>query len=809
MTKSFLTKLITVLAFVLFLLVAIFTIFTSIVKGNITKDYSNILNYSVESAQGGIITEINQAQSYIDLLDQDNIAIPSGYYAAGYAESGAAQLHISGIDGPQPYTLKLSNLDIYVDKSTILPLNSLFSNTTENDRYLFTVKQSDNKHLFILKKMDDILDNMSLFNFSNIVIMSTDGATLYSYTSDNYSSIISNSSSDVVQSFTSGETFTTNSSISGEAMIISVAHKLDDYDIRVLAYMPYDNFSAYINNYMKYHLMQALTIMFICIASAVLVTEIIRRRNSIPTFSTSGNNLILTIKRNGDIIYKSKLFKKDFDVDNIIKYIKNESTQDLDTIFRSNEALYVDLTDKEGNINSFHFTILWSIYGYKLIGNECTKELAEYRKLKTADIIDGVTKLAYQKSFEEDFDKMVVKGRGIRGLFAQISAINLASFKLMLGEHLSETLMRSFAELVSSVFSMYGKLYIMSSQDILFFCDDLNSASEIVNNIASITDPLGKPIRVRENVIKLDIKVGLLSLDTVGQNINVDNILCNTFIALKNATDSIRSKYYILRSANFSRMRTNFAADGTVEKMLANNELDVYFQPQYSLKEKRIVGYEALTRIIGERSREISTGDFISIAEKYGGMLELGKYVYIKSMQFATKVQNKNIAISVNVSPLQLMQMGFVESFLEAYRSHNLKPHSIVVEITETTMIYSFEEVVSKLNILRQHGIETHIDDFGVAYSSMLYLQTLPIQALKIDKSLIDDIDKSKERLAIVRNIINLAKDLKLECVAEGVETEAQKKKLESVKCDRIQGYLIGKAVPEKDAIELLKKDFY
>ncbi|MDD3947464.1 MAG: EAL domain-containing protein, partial [Clostridia bacterium] len=240
--------------------------------------------------------------------------------------------------------------------------------------------------------------------------------------------------------------------------------------------------------------------------------------------------------------------------------------------------------------------------------------------------------------------------------------------------------------------------------------------------------------------------------------------------------------------------------------MVDNGEIEAYFQPQYSLSENKIVGFEALCRIIGPKSAEINVGELISIAEQYGGMIDLGNYICDRAMAFAAEIQDSGIQIAVNVSPIQLMQAGFTSVFLDMFHKHKLKEGVFNIEITEGAALYSFEEAVAKLTIIKNRGVGIHIDDFGVAYSSMLHLKLLPATLLKIDKSLVDDIVESEDAKSIIRNIITLGKDLRLDIIAEGVEKQDQMDLLRELKCDMVQGYVISRAVPRLKAIELIKE---
>ena len=239
---------------------------------------------------------------------------------------------------------------------------------------------------------------------------------------------------------------------------------------------------------------------------------------------------------------------------------------------------------------------------------------------------------------------------------------------------------------------------------------------------------------------------------------------------------------------------------------MARGGIDIWFQPQVNPFTERVVGLEGLFRITDQKAKDVKVYEFIESAEKSGCIVELGEYIYKKCMDFAVMIQDLGVSVSINISPIQFMQAGFCEKFLEEYRKRNLKPNSIHVEILESTMIYSMEDVINKLNILKKNGIGTEIDDFGIAYSSMSYLKKLPIKTLKIDMAFIKDITDNATDRALVKNIINITKDLNLECVSEGVETKEQLEILKKFGCGIIQGYYYSKALPRDQVIDFIKK---
>ena len=194
------------------------------------------------------------------------------------------------------------------------------------------------------------------------------------------------------------------------------------------------------------------------------------------------------------------------------------------------------------------------------------------------------------------------------------------------------------------------------------------------------------------------------------------------------------------------------------------------------------------------------------MAERNGLIMELGKIVIEETFKFAKKIEDTGIHISMNVSPAQLLHSGFVNELLNYFEQYQLKPQRISIEITETFLMENSEDIIAKLRILKEKGFGVHLDDFGIGYSSMLYLKDLPVDTIKIDKEFTKEATTDKFSRIIVTRIVQMALGLDLNIVAEGVENEKQMNLLSHIGCDVIQGYLISKPVNEEETLALIEK---
>ncbi|MFC5513513.1 EAL domain-containing protein [Massilia jejuensis] len=249
---------------------------------------------------------------------------------------------------------------------------------------------------------------------------------------------------------------------------------------------------------------------------------------------------------------------------------------------------------------------------------------------------------------------------------------------------------------------------------------------------------------------------------------------------------------------------------GELREALPRNEISLYFQPIVDLYTGKITKAEALVRWCHPREGIIFPGNFISLAEETGIIHELGDWVFRNALACVKRWKQEfgiDIQVSINKSPKQFLKKGHTEEWAELLRNSGVAGNNIVVEITESVLISNTAVVSENLRQLHQLGMEISIDDFGTGYSSMGYLKRLDANFLKIDQSFVKNMMTLPTDAVIVETIILMGHKLGLKIIAEGVETEQQRKWLESNHCDYLQGYLFSAALEVDDFERLLKAD--
>ncbi len=251
-----------------------------------------------------------------------------------------------------------------------------------------------------------------------------------------------------------------------------------------------------------------------------------------------------------------------------------------------------------------------------------------------------------------------------------------------------------------------------------------------------------------------------------------------------------------------------------LEKELRNaalvnfDEFYLDYQPLFKADSNEIIRLEALTRWKNKELGQIPPSSFIQMAENIQLIIPLGNWVLTKVCRFIKKMNEENIRdirVAVNISIIQLLDDNFTMNLDEILEKEGVKPSSIELEITESSFAKNIDYINDKLLLLKDRGFSISLDDFGTGYSSLARLSNIKINTLKIDKSFIDNINKTEQGNIFIKNIISLAKELGLETVAEGVETREQNDYLIEYKCDLIQGFLFSKPLGEEEIINLIK----
>jgi predicted signal transduction protein with EAL and GGDEF domain len=286
-----------------------------------------------------------------------------------------------------------------------------------------------------------------------------------------------------------------------------------------------------------------------------------------------------------------------------------------------------------------------------------------------------------------------------------------------------------------------------------------------------------------------------------GQETSIDDLLRQADLAMYKAKEYGRNTLRFFDPA----MQTAVMARANLEKSLRRAILEkqfiLHYQPQVDGNGGRVVGAEALVRWLRPEHGMVPPSDFIQLAEETGLIVALGTWVLRTSCNqladWASHSAMAHLSIAVNVSPKQFRENDFVETMLNVLDETGANAKLLKIELTEGLLVDNVQDIIEKMNALKARGVCFSLDDFGTGYSSLSYLSRLPLDQLKIDRSFVAQIEVDESSVAICAATVSLAHSLRLEVVAEGVETEAQRYFLSTVhKCDYLQGYLFSMPLP-------------
>lgn len=318
--------------------------------------------------------------------------------------------------------------------------------------------------------------------------------------------------------------------------------------------------------------------------------------------------------------------------------------------------------------------------------------------------------------------------------------------------------------------------------------------------------------RVAKDLLSLfhqPFKIGIYEMDVaVAMGISVfpkddqspDGLINCANIALLRTKQEGKHEYAFYTPQIRVELYRQMSLRNTLLKSLENEEFQVYYQPMVHLGSNEIIAAEALLRWKHPDWGMIPPNDFIPLAEENGAIINLGKWLLRQVCRHYRQWLDQGYApgkISVNYSTVQFFEKNFVENILETIQEYQLSPRFLIMEITESVLMKNAEKVTSDLYRLRKLGVQIALDDFGTGFSCLAYLKTFPIDVLKIDRFFIQHLFQDSSSSTIIRSVIQMAQDLNIKLVAEGIENEEQRSYLQELHCYAGQGFLYCKPMAE------------
>jgi EAL domain-containing protein (putative c-di-GMP-specific phosphodiesterase class I)/GGDEF domain-containing protein len=323
---------------------------------------------------------------------------------------------------------------------------------------------------------------------------------------------------------------------------------------------------------------------------------------------------------------------------------------------------------------------------------------------------------------------------------------------------------------------------------------DINARQMLSNKIIMTISDI---YRLEEYQIRITVNVGISIYP--GDAISKEELIKHADIAMSHARSfgfNAIQEYDFMLSNNFYRRNS---IEIMLKKVNFDQEFMMYYQPQLSIDQRKLIGFEALIRWQTPKGEFIPPMEFIPVAEETGYIVPIGDWVMktaLRQLAEWNRVTDEKLTIGINISLKQLNTVQFTESLYEEIRQLGLQPEWIDIEITESIQLQDNAEMIGILEEIRRQGITVSIDDFGTGFSSLSYFKNLPIDRIKLARELVQSVHIDKFDYQLIKSIIQISRAKGVRVIAEGVETEEQWATLKELGCDEVQGYLFGKPMP-------------
>ncbi|GGF65433.1 hypothetical protein GCM10010912_08080 [Paenibacillus albidus] len=375
-----------------------------------------------------------------------------------------------------------------------------------------------------------------------------------------------------------------------------------------------------------------------------------------------------------------------------------------------------------------------------------------------------------------------------------------------LGHKFGDILIRQASERLQSVVRTGDMLSRLGGDEFVIFLKNEDDRKAVLALAENILRAFRKSFLIGESRLYVSVSIGISFYPEDGTT--TEEILKNADVAMYRAKEEGKGRYVLYDKSMHEAFNERMNIEKHLRGAMTGHEFELYYQPQLDIRSGFISGFEALIRWNSPELGFVSPLSFIKVAEDSRLIIDIGEWVLREACQFMKDIHDRlghPYKISVNISVIQLLQDDFTMMVLDSLQESGLEPGFLELEITESIFMESFESIVSKLEFLKSRGIRIALDDFGTGYSSLSYLQQLPISTLKMDKTFIDSLSVKAYSQSFVQTIVQLGHNMGLEVVAEGVEEASQLEFLKDTGCDKVQGYLISRPVPEREVLQLLE----
>ncbi|MFF7709730.1 EAL domain-containing protein [Pseudomonas sp. NPDC007930] len=438
-----------------------------------------------------------------------------------------------------------------------------------------------------------------------------------------------------------------------------------------------------------------------------------------------------------------------------------------------------------------------------LISDDITDERAASEQIQHLAHHDTLTGLPNRILFRQRLDQTLATPLPRRPCTA-VMCLDMDNFKVVndaLGHAVGDALLRALALRLRPELRDPDILARLGGDEFAVVLPGLRDAQSAALSAQRLIDAVRAPFLIDGHTVSVGLSIGIAVAPY--DHDNSEQLLRRADMALYEAKRNGRNRYEYFRLDMDEAARKRRSIEMDLREAIAQQQLELYYQPITDMSRTRVTGYEALLRWQHPLNGLVMPMDFIPIAEETGLIHEVGTLALHQACREAMG-WNDDQTVAVNLSPIQFKNDRLLEVVRSALEESGLPPHRLELEITESVLLDNTDGNIQTLQALKELGVRIALDDFGTGYSSLSYLRSFPFDKIKIDKSFIHDMQQSRESLAIIRAITGMSRSLEIQITAEGVETAEQYARLREEGCSHFQGYLFGKPVPAEQRVREL-----
>ncbi|HEX3098299.1 MAG TPA: EAL domain-containing protein [Usitatibacter sp.] len=413
---------------------------------------------------------------------------------------------------------------------------------------------------------------------------------------------------------------------------------------------------------------------------------------------------------------------------------------------------------------------------------------------------DSLTQLSNRTHFNEQLNRAIARVQRHPEQRFAVMYLDFDRFKMVndsLGHKAGDELLVNLARRLKEMLRPTDVLARLGGDEFAILVEDLHRQRDAVELTERIQKELQKPVQLGAMEVAISASIGI-TFSTNGYQTS-DQIIRDADIAMYKAKSKGKAQYALFDSSLHQHVTAQLQLESELRRALGQGQIYLEYQPICSLRDRKLMGFEALVRWNHPERGLLEPATFIPVAEETGLIVPLGNWVLTEACrqmrEWRAIRESSTLRMSVNVSSLQLTHPDFVSHVQRALQAADMSPMQLTLEVTESVLMDGIENAVSTLSALRHMGVTLSIDDFGTGYSSLSYLATLPIDALKVDRSFIERMSRDGEGGEIVKAIFKLGQALSKQVFAEGIETGAQLALLQELGCEYGQGFLLSRPV--------------